>query len=172
MESSISNLWLKTGSWGGKETWCWGGGLRSSQGYTAGSMQSRKPGAAPEGRQLGGLLWWSHPLISPARRQPRGPTSCIPECLLRKSPQRSQSPTLLDRWGPGSPERCRSWSRSPGETIVLTQAVSAPQSSSCFLSLSGKQAGRACSFHSLCCGGSISRHSWVSSKYPGMVCVW
>lgn len=39
------------------------------------------------------------------------------------------------------------------------RAASTPQSSSCFLSLSGKQTGRARSFQSLCCGGSISRPS-------------
>lgn len=39
------------------------------------------------------------------------------------------------------------------------RAASTPQCCSCFLWLCGKQAGRACSFRSLCCGGSISCQS-------------
>lgn len=52
----------------------------------------------------GGQAAGRPPLVEPSFDLAGGPASCVPECLLRKRPQRSWSPTLLDRWGPWSPE--------------------------------------------------------------------
>lgn len=122
------------------------------------------------GQAAASPLLGSYPLIFLAAQ---GSHFLHPRMPAPEGPQRSQSPTPLDKWGQWSPERHRACSRSDREPVGKSGPVSrqqcwprapSPQCSSCVPSLSGKRAGRVCSFLSLCCGGSISCQSPVSSK--------
>lgn len=83
-------------------------------------------------------------------------------------PQRSWSPTPLDRGtnkarrgtGPAQGHTGRWWaSRGHCPSSNAGPEPPTPPRSSYFPPLSGKPAGRVCSFGSLCCGGSISCQS-------------